>query len=132
MSTRADIIIKDKYQTQRFRRHNDGYPEGALPSLTTFMEWVRDGRIRDNVSQASGWLIMIGAMETNHIWNGKEYVEKESITEPQEGSMGWKVGNYEPMDTACDDAEYEYTLDLDAMTIRTRDIYANTSTTVCI
>ena len=64
MSTRANIVIKDEYSELWFYRHSDGYPEGTLPTLTEFLDAVKAGLIRNNVSQAAGWLIIIG-----HNWN---------------------------------------------------------------
>lgn len=51
MSTRANIIVKDKHDTLWFYRHSDGYPEGTLPSLNKFLDMVKSGKIRDNVGQ---------------------------------------------------------------------------------
>lgn len=63
MSTRANIIITDGQDKLFFYRHSDGYPSGTLPTLNLFLEWVKVGKIRDNVQQAAGWLILIGANE---------------------------------------------------------------------
>jgi hypothetical protein len=80
MSTRANIIIKDKYGQLIFYRHSDGYPEGALPTLKKLMSWVKDGKIRDNVDQASGWLILIGAEEYGDVYEGGgKYTPKNPI-----------------------------------------------------
>jgi hypothetical protein len=70
MSTRANIVIKDKHSQLIFYRHSDGYPEGTLPSLKKFMSWVKAGTIRNNVSQAAGWLIMVGAQEYDSVYIG--------------------------------------------------------------
>lgn len=106
MSTRANIIIKDGYDQLIFYRHSDGYPEGTLPTLDKLMRWVKTGRIRDNVVQAAGWLIKIGASEY------------ETPDEPDSHSCyGWKVGAYEPTPVVHDDINYLYTIDLDAKTV---------------
>jgi len=64
MSTRAQIKITDSFgQELWFYRHSDGYPDGTLPTLQKFLDWVKAGKIRDNVEQAAGWLILIGAEE---------------------------------------------------------------------
>jgi len=103
MSTRAQIIIKDSDSELWFYRHSDGYPEGTMPTLNKFLEWVKSGRIRDNVEQSAGWLIIIGANE----YGNKNY-------EPgNDRFMGWKVGAYEPsIPEKHDDIEYLYTIDL--------------------
>ena len=125
MSTRANVLIKDDNSKLWFYRHSDGYPDGALPTLKKFMEWVKEGKIRNNPSQSAGWLIMIGAEEYNYIMkydfknpkNTKE-TKKPTITEPIENE--WKVGAYEPTNGRHGDIEYLYVLDLNKMTI---DVY---------
>lgn len=53
MSTRCNVIIKDEDQKLIFYRHSDGYPGGVKDSLNLFMQFLKEGRIRDNVGQAS-------------------------------------------------------------------------------
>ena len=115
MSTRAQVVIKDAEANELwFYRHSDGYPEGVTPTLNKFMAWLKAGRIRDNVEQAAGWLIVLGHLE----YSGKPW---SPVGEPDDGKsgLGWKVGAYEPC--ACraphGDIEYLYTLDLDTKTI---------------
>ena len=111
MSTRAQIIVKDKFDKLWFYRHSDGYPEGAMPMLETFLDYVKRKIIRDNVEQASGWLILFGA---------KEYGEKKKdITSPtEEGYSGWKCGSIEPSVPALHgDIEYLYIIDLEYKTL---------------
>lgn len=106
MSTRANIVIKDSSDQLIFYRHSDGYPEGTLPALTKFMDWLKAGAIRDNVMQAAGWLVVIGN------------VEYEAGSEPKENdSMGWKVGAFEPTTEIHGDIEWLYTIDLEAKTL---------------
>ena len=74
MSTRASILIKDSNgDSLWFYRHSDGYSEGAMPTLTKFMQAVKDGIVRDNVGQASGWLVLLGS---------EEYSTQPDFTEP--------------------------------------------------
>jgi hypothetical protein len=69
MSTRAGIVLIDENgDTIHFYRHSDGYPKGTLPTLRKFLNLVKRKQIRDNVNQASGWLVLIGAMEYNHVY----------------------------------------------------------------
>lgn len=117
MSTRANIVIMDEDDTLWFYRHSDGYPDGALPTLKIFLQWVADGKIRNNVSQASGWLIMIGAQEYNKqpvkTASGHDWVEKETLLEPApDPFLGWKVGAYEPTSGIHGDIDYLYEVDL--------------------
>lgn len=124
MSTRANIIIKDKYSELILYRHSDGYPEGTLPTLEKFLNYVKEGKIRDDAMQAAGWLIIIGAEEY------KQYQIKdktwEDLTKEEEKEWKnkistipkyWKVGSYEPTSQIHGDIEYLYTVDLDAKKI---------------
>ena len=119
MSTRANIIVKDKYSELWFYRHSDGYPEGAMPLLEKFMDAVKEGTIRDNTGQASGWLILLGA---------EEYGVKADFTRPTPEYRGggrekdWKVGAIEPTRGQHEDIEFLYTLDLEKKTITTEAV----------
>lgn len=111
MSTRMNVIVKDKYTGKSdwskplwFYRHSDGYPDGALPTLRQFMQLIKDGKIRNNIGQASGWLIMLGA-------------EEYSVPMPKDGIKDWKVGAIEPSQGRHGDIEYLYVLDLSQLTI---------------
>lgn len=133
MSTRANIVIKAGRDRLWFYRHSDGYPEGTLPTLQKFMEWLRAGRIRNNVSQAAGWLVLLGTQEYlpgkisldkfSTSYNTESYrVPKDqgeddfSPGEPR-STTGWKVGAYEPTTGIHGDIEYLYTIDLAAKTL---------------
>jgi hypothetical protein len=71
MSTRANIIITEKHgeivEHLIFYRHSDGYRDGVLPTLRKFLDWMNSSKIRNNLQQASGWLILLGAMEYSSI-----------------------------------------------------------------
>jgi len=142
MSTRANVILAkpswDDYLL--FYRHSDGYPEGTLPHLEQFMGWVKEDRIRDNVSQSAGWLVMLGALEYRqyqlpyerwHSWlkvlSKEEFKTKlnrvfgkhNAPCHPSKNeSMGWKVGAFEPASYLAGDIEYLYMVDLDKKEIR--------------
>ena len=120
MSTRCQVILKDEYGELWFYRHSDGYPDGTMPALEQFMSWVKEGRIRDNVEQAGGWLILIGA---------KEYVDEvgdEPIPwfEPGKDSRyGWKCGAFEPCTPIRHgDIEYLYTINLTTKEIKCEEV----------
>jgi hypothetical protein len=129
MSTRCNVIIKDEDDQLIFYRHSDGYPDGALPTLKKFMQWVADGLIRSNVEQASGWLILIGADEygesTDYKSNPPRTYRREHILDPDPSDdfSGWKCGAYEPSICIHGDIEFLYTLDLKNLTIRVDDHY---------
>jgi len=116
MSTRANIIIEDKYGARLyFYRHSDGYPEGTLPTLTKFLNLVKDGTIRNNTSQAAGWLIFIGAVEYRE-YNPTIFDAKD----PGEiNPKDWKVGSYEPTIGLHGDIDYLYIVDLATKEITT-------------
>jgi len=131
MSTRSQIVIKDDYSEQWFYRHSDGYPSGNLPQLFKFMSWLNEGKIRNNVEQSAGWLILIGAREydTYYAKNQKgEYsdIPKDDIARPNDCdiSSGWKCGAYEIC--SCrelhGDVEWLYTIDLQDNTIEILDV----------
>lgn len=109
MSTRAQVRLTDgKGDELWFYRHCDGYPAGVMPTLTAFMDRVKAGTIRDNVEQAGGWLILLGAAEYN-------------VTAT---STDWKCGAYEPC--SCGglhgDVEYLYTVSLKDKTITVEEV----------
>ena len=114
MSTRAQVIIKDNNQELWFYRHSDGYPKGTLPTLEKFLNWVKEGKIRKNVEQAAGWLILIGA---------KEYNVKDAPVSDQQ--MYDNCGSYEPC--ACKarhgDVHFLYTIDLIQETLTCEEIW---------
>lgn len=102
MSSRANIKLIDEYGNELwFYRHCDGYPEGTMPLLNKFLDMVKAGKIRDNVSQAGGWLIILGREEEG-------YGEKDD----------WKVGAIEPTIGQHRDVKYLYIIDLKKKKIR--------------
>lgn len=108
MSTRANIKVTDSYgDVLWFYRHSDGYPKGTLPTLKKFMQWVKEGKIRDNMCQASGWLIVIGREE-----------QREEMKDVSSSFYDWKVGSYQPTTEQHGDIEYLYILDLDKLVIK--------------
>jgi hypothetical protein len=118
MSTRAQIIVKDERQELWFYRHSDGYPEGTMPLLNKFIDYVKAGIIRDNVEQSAGWLVLFGAEEY------KDQKENPLLPTSEESFGGWKCGSIEPC--ACraqhGDIEYLYTVDLKAKTISVKEV----------
>lgn len=120
MSTRANIIIKDDYGKLYFYRHSDGYPEGTMPTLNKFLELVKTDKIRDNVGQSAGWLIVIGAIEFQTVDaklfdNPKNKFNPENVSQFSPGD--WQVGAYEPTTGIHGDIEYLYVIDLDTKEI---------------
>lgn len=105
MSTRANIIVKDSYQRIYFYRHSDGYPEGVQETLGKFLNWMREGRIRKDAMQASGWLIIIGH---------EEYSTEYGIDNKP---LDWKVGAYEPTSKLQGDVDFIYVIDIEKMSI---------------
>ncbi len=119
MSTRANIILKDGDRQLFFYRHSDGYPEGVLPTLNKFCNWIKSGAIRNNLSQSSGWLILLGAMEyktvppSAFVSNGKsKFGANEDYDLHFENPEDWKVGAYEPTLSIHGDIDYLYTVNI--------------------
>jgi len=139
MSTRANIIIKEKgsytdnngkqknySEKLYFYRHSDGYPEGTMPLLVTFINAMREGKIRNNVGQSAGWLIMLGAVEYNsipkfelepHAVGRRAYGDVTTTKFSEEDFSGWKVGAIEPTTGIHGDIEYKYVIDVKTMDI---------------
>ena len=112
MSTRSIVAITDDGKCPLlFYRHSDGDPDGVQPTLDQFCEWLRDEKIRDNPSQAAGWLVLLGhqeLVETQQRWSQRD---TSSAPQDQEGAeayarmvpsgegahgYGWKSSLYEP------------------------------------
>lgn len=129
MSTRANIILKEGKDKLYFYRHSDGYPTGTMPSLERFINWMKEGKIRNNISQGAGWLIILGALEYSSIPEYKtESINKygrnttEVIDESIQAPTDWKVGAYEPTTGIHGDIDYLYTIDMDKMTIEVKEV----------
>ena len=126
MSTRANILIKSGTSQLWFYRHSNGYPEGTLPTLNKFMEWLKSGRIRDNVGQAAGWLIILGHQEYRPTpYNRKKnpYWSPQFQPGKSDSISGWKVGAYEPTEWKLHgDTAYLYTIDLETKTLTVQEV----------
>lgn len=116
MSTRANIKIEDSYTTLWFYRHSDGYPSVTMDTLKTFIRWIDEGKIRNNVNQASGWLVLIGADEYSYNYDYKTNTKtrKENVLMPLDD---WKCGSYEPTNQQHGDIEFLYTVNLEDRTL---------------
>lgn len=127
MSTRCNVIIKDKFDELIFYRHSDGYPECTKPSLERFLKLVIDGTIRDNLGQAAGWLILLGAVEYQVMlpeWFPQAHVKaynrdykKTNIVLDELKPSDWQCGAYEPTTAIHGDIQYLYVVDLETNTI---------------
>lgn len=112
MSTRANIIIEDGDDRLWFYRHSDGYPDGTMPSLSKFCEWVNKGLLRDNTCQSAGWLIVIGNTESQEVGKSCGHHLGGGLEPTAEGFSGWKVGEFEPTTEMHGDIQYLYRIDL--------------------
>ena len=143
MSTRATIILKDEYHQLYFYRHSDGYPEVTGESLKQFMKWLEQGYLRKNVSQAGGWLILLGMQEYADKFTDVElfpgpictfkqrWEAYQTITELEKPNVrlmnitpekDWEIGAYEPATGISGDTEYVYVIDLAQGTLEGRDV----------
>lgn len=126
MSTRANIVIKEGNQKLFFYRHSDGYPEGTMPTLNIFMDWLKSGKIRNNISQSAGWLVILGAMEYGHIPEYKcevkevfrGYTKRDTDLSSIQAPPDWKCGAYEPTSGIHGDIEYLYVIDLNKKEVK--------------
>lgn len=109
MSTRANIVIKDSNSKLYFYRHSDGYPDGARPLLDRFMTLVTEGKIRNNVGQSAGWLVLLGAMEYDTCAIPSDYLAFSN--------KDWKCGAMEPTTGIHGDIDWFYVLDLTTKTV---------------
>lgn len=125
MSTRANVLLVDAHTNPNnpplvFYRHSDGYPEGVEPTLKKFCEWIKSEKIRNNLMQAAGWLVILGLKEHAEqatLHPGIYVGSYNSLTtvedlEPGGESLGWKVGYYEPVVGVTDWAEFVYVVDV--------------------
>ncbi len=113
MSTRANIVFKQGENSLVFYRHSDGYPEGVFDTLKKFISLLRNKKIRDNVSQSAGWLVLIGAEEygtTTKI--DKNFVEDDPF------DYCWKSGSYEIAFDVSRFVDYIYVIDYDESPIK--------------
>jgi hypothetical protein len=104
MSTRSNILVTDGNENLLFYRHSDGYPSGQF-TLLRFMQEIKDGKIRNNVNQSAGWLV---------VWGNEEYADSRKEFPD---SSGWKVGAYEPTDMYGGDIEYFYICNIKSLEI---------------
>ena len=82
------------------------------------MDWLKQGKIRNNLSQSAGWLVILGAVEYGTIPEyekvksgysfAKDYADISSIKPPQD----WKCGSIEPTTGQHGDIEWLYEIDL--------------------
>ena len=112
MSTRANIKVQDATGELWFYRHSDGYPAVATQTLNKFMTLLNEGKIRDNLTQASGWLIRLGASE----------YDVPELPDELDTGYSWKVGSIEPTTGQHGDIEYLYTIDLPSKTLMVKEI----------
>jgi len=118
MSTRCNVLVKDKYSEQWFYRHCDGYRSVTAESLKVFVGWLVEGKIRPNVSQGASWLIILG---------NNEYAKDDMASnEPENSFTGWKVGAYEVTDGQHGDIDFLYKIDMAEKTVSITKIHQNT------
>ena len=79
-----------------------------MPLISQFVDMVNERKIRDNPSQAGGWLIALGMDEY-----GVSLPVSPPVSPDGESSFGWKVGAIEPTVSEHDDIDYRYTITLD-------------------
>jgi len=128
MSTRCNITLSynDTDEKLWFYRHCDGYPEGALPLLSAFMQAVANGDLRDNPGQSGGWLIALGMAEYNTEvpeFDPSIPFKEYQIVTSKNPFLSWKVGAIEPTTGKHGDIEYLYEVTLSDRTIKVFEIH---------
>jgi hypothetical protein len=112
MSTRCNIKVTSKQfgkkDTLYFYQHGDGYPEGIMPTLTKFVQMVADDKLRNNIEQACGWLIVLGREAAGDVFQSPGY--------------NWKVGCIEPAVGIHGDISYLYEVDLTNLTVLCKSV----------
>lgn len=112
MSTRASIIIQDEHTKLYFYRHSDGYVECAGVDLLAFVADYTEEKMRLNVGQSAGWLVLRGH---------KEYNETPTLAPNKADRFaGWKCGAYEPTSSLHGDVEFVYVINLTKRTLEMR------------
>lgn len=118
MGTRCNVILIDLFGHELiFYRHSDGYPSGVAPTLGEFIKLIRTDKLRTNVEQSGGWLILLGYEEYSAPPYGNDLAKMRDNTRGT-NLYGWKVGAYEPSVGIHLDIEYLYEIDLAAKTLR--------------
>lgn len=121
MSTRANIILKDGDEHLFFYRHSDGYPEGVKSTLYAFTRLIKSGKLRNNLSQCAGWLVLLGAIEYQTLpaflfsEHGKRMMDMDGdkiVQNIQALTLEWKCGAYEPTTGIHGDIDYLYIVDV--------------------
>ena len=93
-------------------RHYDGYPANVAEDLEWFCKHIRDGVIRNNGSQAAGWLVLRGSRHNvlaEHV--GRSF-EVDLDCPSGEESDRWKASLYEPITCVPTDIEYLHVVDV--------------------
>lgn len=123
MSTSAQIDLVDNDGSKlSFYCHCDGYPEGVVPHLKKFVGMIKDGKIRNNLLQSAGWLLVIGkeAFEEMCRQHLKERPDSGEITRRM---YGWKVGLFESIPTDQDfDCDYHYVVNVETCEISQKKV----------
>ena len=113
MGTRANIKVIDTRceDVLWFYKHEDGDPNSMLPLLKKFMLKIVNGKLRDNVCQAAGWLVLFGR---NEMLASIRRLRKKGF---DVSGSEWKIGYIQPTTDQHSDIEFLYTLDLNNKTI---------------
>ena len=120
MSTRANIVLTEGARNIFFYRHSDGYPEGVTPTLDLLSKLIKERKLRNNITQCAGWLIIIGALEYGTI--NPEWISKERYHTPDFTPDDWKVGAYEITTGIHGDIEYKYMFDVTTGEYKTEEV----------
>ena len=96
----------------------EGDRDGPIPQdLERIIGWIKEGRLRRDLGQLAGWLVVMGHIESVDRVNGYPWRKGEDLMYGLPGASsdasGWKVGNYEPTSWGIHgDVQYVYVLDV--------------------
>lgn len=117
MSTRSQILFRDKYTKVMIYRHSDGYPTGALSDLVKFFQW-NQGRNSDLSYSVANFIYFMKKemeqycdyFETNEMTNHNNYVTNYQDKKYAENrNLSTKLGyGFVDANTLSDWIEYFY------------------------
>lgn len=127
MTIRANVILSEihSYRSKNnlnvikakqliFYRQSDGNPEAIMPVLKVLMKWINEGKIRNNLGQCGGWLIILGAIEYNAIPKFLFFKEKLGPDELSKIPLPkiWRCGGFEPAPSISGQIDYLYEINI--------------------
>ena len=121
MGTRANVVLSDGDGVMSFYKRCDGYPSETMPTLEKFMDLVKSGKIKDNVLESSGWLILLGADEIKDN-EGDDWKDRVPCVPYGDSQLNHEASAYQFSYGLNADIMYLYVVDLVAKTIKSYSV----------